>query len=324
MQVDTNISGNTHDARKHSSSPWILIHPSCSDWCPLHLVSPADTPGYGSGGRFAAQMARAFSTTCPAFSNRDDAKTRPRPTWHNTSNGKSVFPLHTIRWANGWAFWESEIPPSRPWRGPTGLNRNKRPAVVLSFSAFHNPAPTGSYGTLSRMDWLWNIVLEKQFNRNEIKQNKTNKKGISGQSHLFHLSPAIHKHSSVYIPWYCMCGSVPLIETVITGANFNQCYSGLPTAQRVPVTSWNQCCLAHELCCYCQVSVSGRTNRTIGFVDEGPLWWIRHTSPHCDRFGIARVHGSHVLIVAPVPKQEQMMSRRKTKQVVYVYECRIK
>lgn len=184
MQVDTNMSGNTHDARKHSSSPWILIHPSCSDWCPLHLVSPADTPGYGSGGRFAAQMARAFSTTCPAFSNRDDAKTRPRPTWHNTSNGKSVFPLHTIRWANGWAFWESEIPPSRPWRGPTGLNRNKRPAVVLSFSAFHNPAPTGSYGTLSRMDWLWNIVLEKQFNRNEIKQNKTNKKGISGQSHL--------------------------------------------------------------------------------------------------------------------------------------------
>lgn len=104
------------------------------------------------------------------------------------------------------------------------------------------------------------------------------------------------------------CHSLGL--TVITGANFNQCYPGLPPTQPVPVTSWNQCCLAHEPCCYCQFRVSGRTNRTIGFVDEGPLWRIRHTSPHCDGLGIAGVHGSHFLIVAPVPKQEQMMSHR--------------
>lgn len=150
--------------------------------------------------------------------------------------------------------------------------------------------------------------------------------GISGKTHLFSsamcYTQTLHQSISPDIACVEACHSLRL--GVITGANFNQCYSGLPPAQCVPVTSWNQCCLAHELCCYCQVRVSGRTNRTIGFVDEGPLWRIRHTSPHCDGLGIARVHGSHFLIVAPVPKQKQMMSRRKTKQVVYVYECRIK
>lgn len=118
----------------------------------------------------------------------------------------------------------------------------------------------------------------------------------------------------------CMEVCHTLILSVITGANFNQCYPGFPPAQCVPVTSWNQCCLAHKLCCYCQIRILDRTNRTIGFIDEGPLWWFRHTSPHCDGLGIARVHGSHFLIVTPVPKQEQMMSHRKTERVLYVYD----
>lgn len=58
---------NTCDAHQHSSSPRISILSSCSDWCPLHLASLADMPGYGSGCGSAAQMVRVLSTTCLAF-----------------------------------------------------------------------------------------------------------------------------------------------------------------------------------------------------------------------------------------------------------------
>lgn len=46
-------------------------------------------------------------------------------------------------------------------------------------------------------------------------------------------------------------------------------------------------------------------NPTVDFVDEGPLGWVRHASPHCDWFGIPGIHGSCILIVAPVSTAEQ-------------------
>lgn len=96
----TQSNRNTY---KHPSFPWISIHPSCSGWCPLHLASPAKTPGYESGSRSSSQMVWAFNATCPAFSNLGAAKTRPKPTWHHTSNGERFSPLHTTWQANGWA-----------------------------------------------------------------------------------------------------------------------------------------------------------------------------------------------------------------------------
>lgn len=155
--------------------------------------------------------------------------------------------------------------------------------------------------------------------------SKTKNKGISGQVDplfIFHLQYTNTFYQSISPDIACMEACHPQRQSIITGANFNQCYPVLPRAQCVPVTSWNQCCLAHEPCCYCQIRVLGRTNRTIGFVDEGSLWRVRHTSPHCDRLGVAGVHSSHFLIVAPVPKQEQMMNHRKTKQELHVSECR--
>ena len=171
------------------------------------------------------------------------------------------------------------------------------------------------------MDWLWNILLVKQIKNKLPKKTKRSHFGINWPPIVFQLPYTNTLHQSASPDTACMvvCHSL----SVITGANFNQCYSALPPAQHVPVTSWNRCYLAHEPCCYCQIRVSGRTNRTIGFVDEGPLRRVRHTSPHCDGLGISRVHGSHFLIVAPVPKQEQMMSHRKTKQLLYIHECKV-
>lgn len=173
------------------------------------------------------------------------------------------------------------------------------------------------------MDWLWNILLVKQIKNKPPKKKKRSHFWINWPPIIFQLPYTNTLHQSASPDTACMevCHSLRLC--VITGANFNQCYSALPPAQHVPVTSWNRCYLAHEPCCYCQIRVSGRTNRTIGFVDEGPLRRVRHTSPHRDGLGISRVHGSHFLIVAPVPKQEQMMSHRKTKQLLYIHECKV-
>ncbi len=84
------------------------------------------------------------------------------------------------------------------------------PSGGLVLSAFHNPAPTGSYSSLSRMDWLRNILLVKQF-----KHRPKKKKHFLDKLASFHLSFAVKKtHTlSVYFPWYCMYGSVPLTES---------------------------------------------------------------------------------------------------------------
>lgn len=145
---------------KQASSPQISLRPSCSDWCPLHLASPVDTPGYGSGGGSAAQMARELVTTCPAPPRTltpplADAKNRPESTWLKTSNGKSISLLRNIPQTNGQA-WN----PTSQRSARTGwLQPERVPSGSLVLSVFHNPAPTGSYGTMSRRDGLWNILL---------------------------------------------------------------------------------------------------------------------------------------------------------------------
>lgn len=95
-------------------------------------------------------------------------------------------------------------PASLPLLRANWLKPEWVPSGGLVLSAFHNPAPTGSYGTLSRMNWSWNSLLVKQ------EKNKQTKKPFLNKVTCFHLSFAIYKHSpSDYFPWYCMYGSVP-------------------------------------------------------------------------------------------------------------------
>lgn len=137
-----------------------------------------------------------------------------------------------------------------------------------------------------------------------------------------------NKKSIFWLILFSVCNKqtqFPLMRTSWTYAhncesedNWDKLQSMLPwfTSQHVPVISWNQCCLAYERCRCCQIRVSSGTNRTIVFVDEGPLRWIRHPLPHCDRLWVAVVHGSHFLTVAPIPKQKHVMSHRRTKQTL--------
>lgn len=147
----------------------------------------------------------------------------------------------------------------------------------------------------------------------------------------FYLGHNLETNQKKCIFWLILCSvcnkqtQFPLMQTSWTYAhnyesedNWDKLQSMLPwfTSQHVPVTSWNQCRLAYERCRRCQIRVSSSTNRTIVFVDEGPLRWIRHPLPHCDGLWVAVVHGSHFLTVAPIPKQKHMMSHRRTKQTL--------
>lgn len=60
---------------------WIRLHPSRSDWCPLHLPSARDLLHYRPGSRSLAQMGRVSNTTCSAFSNAVTANNKLKPTW---------------------------------------------------------------------------------------------------------------------------------------------------------------------------------------------------------------------------------------------------
>lgn len=85
----------------------------------------------------------------------------PKSTWHNTANRKSFFSLHTMS-----SQWVSSLtalnPTSPPLLRANWLKPEWVPSGGLVLSVFHKPAPTGSYSTLSGMDWSWNNLLVKQ------------------------------------------------------------------------------------------------------------------------------------------------------------------
>lgn len=123
---------------------------------------------------------------------------------------KVFFSSHCLtgQWASSLKVINPASPPlaSADWFKPEWV-----PSGGLVLSAFHNPAPTGSYGTLSWMDWLWNIGLVKQFN---TPTPPSLKKAFLGKLTSFHISSAIYKYFlSVYFPCYCMYGSVPPTKT---------------------------------------------------------------------------------------------------------------
>lgn len=117
------------------------------------------------------------------------------------------------------------------------------PSGSLVLSVFHSPPPTGSYGLMTHWGgWVDYGTFCSWKHIYIYKKNMTD------------LLYALHKHSikalSLTFPDIVnmeTCYSLRL--TIITGTNFNQYYSGIPPAQLVPVTSWNQCCLAREPYC---------------------------------------------------------------------------
>lgn len=109
------------------------------------------------------------------------------------------------------------------------------PSGSLVLSVFHSPPPTGSYDTLRRLGGI--------MEHSACERRKNKKK--NWLSLLF----ALHKHSikALLLTFPDIvnmetCHSLRL--TIITGANFNT-----TLVYSVPVTSWNQCCLAREPYC---------------------------------------------------------------------------
>lgn len=208
------------------------------------------------------------------------------------SNRGRFFSPHTIWLANWWSRWELQIPSYHSrWR-PVGLNWNRDPAVVL-------------YCLLSTVLLLLALMVHwaggTDYEMFSFWHNLYKKKEIETLLLDTHVS-CFHKSNTACFSWWCTHGSRPPTKShFITGANFNQCPTSLAPTQHVPGTSWNLCRPAHDSCCHSQIRVSGR-NRTSCFVDEGPLWWIRHAPPHRDGLWIARVHSSQFFTGTPVPR----------------------
>lgn len=146
----------------HPSSPRISIHPSCSDWSPLHLASLADTPSYGSGSGSQAQMVWVFQHHLPCFFQPRRWQEKVQTHLALYIQWEMHFPLHNIPQSNRWALNPADLPLARVnWFKP-----DWEPSSSLVLSVFHNPAPTGSYGILGRMEGLWNVLLVNQFLEN--------------------------------------------------------------------------------------------------------------------------------------------------------------
>lgn len=104
------------------------------------------------GTSFQHHLLCFFQTTCS-----QDQTPNPPDTVHPM--GKDYFCSLAIWAAYRWAPGEILIPPTQAWRESVGLKPEWAPSGGLVLSAFHSPAPTGSYGIQSRMDRLRNIFL---------------------------------------------------------------------------------------------------------------------------------------------------------------------
>ena len=81
---------------------------------------------------------------------------RPGPNPPGTTHpmGRAAFVFTPFKWPMGELFRHVSIPPPPPVSRPNWLWPEWAPSGGLVLSTFHNPAPTGSYGWLSRMDLL--------------------------------------------------------------------------------------------------------------------------------------------------------------------------